>query len=112
MDKRKRRIGYVTPVTELEEKFAEIKKILDAKKIEWDKLKNFAGKNVDFWHRQFEKVRKSDFQPPGSLELVGRYTEFWLLSSSIARLGVDITNIHERLVEIEKSVRELKLLTK
>ena len=111
MDK-KQRVGYRTSATELEDEFAEINKLLDAKKVEWDEIRKSAIEGLYKWMREFETREKSGCSSPGELQLLGRFMEYWRIVNIIARLGVDITNIHERLVNVEKSVKDLNLSIK
>ncbi len=110
--KQKRTMGFSTPSSEIESKFAEIDKLLNTKKIQWVKLQQSATINEAKFKQGFEAERKSGESSTDLMVLQTRIREHWRIIRLITLLGVEISDTQERLNSIEKAIEQLKLRTK
>ena len=100
---------FKTSATDLVDEFAEIHALLDTKKVAWAKIAKLALSR----HIKIRQVLEAYIKKPKYSRnlacLLSESMVHWHITSIIGRLGVDITDIHERLANIEKDVKDLKL---
>jgi hypothetical protein len=107
MEKRKR-IGFTTSASEMQERFDEIRALLGKRKVNWAILNKRAIltlSSIDKLREEASKVgRPEDEEVVFHLK---EYRELWLIIGALAKLGSELTETHERLASVEKSVAEL-----
>lgn len=111
MSEEKRRAGFRTRAAELEERFAEVQAMLDTKKADWAKLKDYAAERWLETNKEATKILESgeNLDVADSLIAAGFH---WTTIAHIARLGLDTTETHDRLAQVENAVEELKFAIK
>jgi hypothetical protein len=112
MDKEKRRLGYPTPTAEMQDKFLEIAKLLDAQKTSWSEMAETAKALAGERRQELKSLAESDKPSIPLMGLAYQSLNFLTVMQVIARLGEDVSETHKRLAKVEKAVKELKLALK
>jgi hypothetical protein len=106
MEKRKR-IGYTTSASEMQDRFEEIQTLLGARKVKWSKLRKIADSTWEELGKLCEKTSELRNQPQELMFQLRESQGFFLTMTLLARLGIELTETHERLTSVEKSIAEL-----
>jgi hypothetical protein len=107
MAERKRPLGFPTPASMMQQEFDEIRALLDATKTDWAKTREIAKSHQVKTEQDIEAAVKI----PGNVPLVSYLADiltFWITTSLIAKLGIELTETHKRLADCEKAIKELK----
>lgn len=105
-------LGYRTKATEMQDRLDEIRKLLESEKADWAGVLKGAMAEQDRLHADLKNTLKL---PKPSEHLVMMQTRdigLWNQTELIARLGLAITETHERLATCEKAIEDLKLRIK
>ena len=108
MAEKKKLLGFKTPTFEIQEAFDEIRAQLDAVKIDWTEIRQVAKSAQSEAHKRCEAELKSSKTTTRLLDMAMHDWEYWFMIGIIARLGIEITETHERLASCEKAIKELK----
>lgn len=100
MVEEKQSVGFRTPAKEMQDTFAAVQAELSATKADWAKLQGI------FTHQAATFLEKIDKFPDRKWMLIMMYSQ--LLGRLVSRLGVEMTETHERLAKCEKAINELK----
>lgn len=109
MNEEKRKIGFRTSITEIQEKLDEIRRFLNAQKAEWAEIIKLANSEETRVRQDLQAHLNLQKCDTNFMVMLTRIIEHWYITGIIGRLGVDVTNMHERLTDIEKDLKELKL---
>ena len=88
-------IGFSTSSKALEDAFNKIQGELSEKKANWEMLEQHSD--------TIGKIRDKDARFQFDIFTTG------VILGAIAKLGIEITEVHERLAKVEKAIKELKL---
>ena len=86
----------------MQEEFAEIRRGLRAEKTDWARLRSMAALRVVELHERMK-------QEPALTEFETAEGEHWIMMALVTQLGMAVTETHERLANVEKAVKDLKL---
>ena len=104
MAKNEAGMGFRTPTKELQNTFAAMQTELSATKANWAELQAlFTQQNTTFLEK-IDKVQDKKWM------LIMMYSQ--VLGRLVSRLGVEMTETHERLAKCEKAINELKRMVK
>lgn len=104
----KRRLGFKTPVTEVQDELDEMRRLLDGAKADWASVRDMASSMLHKEGQEMQKGIRSGVLSEHSVMEYSASIKHLLLVEFIARLGISITETHERLTKVEKTVKELK----
>jgi len=108
---RKRKIGYTTPISELQDKFDEIIKATDLKGFQWKTTFETVSQYVNEVYKASEEAIALK-KPPEYVTFLSSLIIFWNLYRGIAQLGIHLSEIEKRLVAVESTIAELKIRLK
>ena len=111
MNKQDRRIGFKTSFTDMQDDFDKVSTFLKARKIEWNKLGEYALSSAAKETKDLKDMYQSS---PNELLVILQtsHINYWRLLEVITQLGIATTYLHEQVNNIEKDVKELKLRLK
>lgn len=101
MAEKKEPMGFLTPAKELERALTQMQDELSKKKADWESIRQSVAS-------LFEKT--SDSINPDKASANQAIVLLSLLTTTlVARLGIELTETHDRLTKVEKAIKELKL---
>jgi len=106
----KKRIGYRTPATKIEDEFEGLFSILSANKTSWEQMHSATSSGRKKIKQEINKAIKA--QNAQRVRFLLPAFQTVLILDSIADLGIEMVSIHKRLAKCEQLIEELKLRTK
>ncbi len=109
MTEEKFKFGFTTRAGELEKAFTQIKKELEQKKVNWEKLQN----EYDPFFQALSKAFSIGVDAKMEIPVEAfTFIEVSILIRLACTLGIELSETHERLAGCEKTIKELKLAIK
>lgn len=116
MTTKKPKMGFETTATKLEDEYEQIRKLLEAKKIKWEKVEELTSLIVKICMKagveELKKSRPEELtvsETPTMLHWTGEMLWITLIMLGITRIGTELNELGERLAEVQRCVKELKL---
>lgn len=113
-NKEKRRMGFKTPYMGLEEEFNEVGKMLEERRVKWSQLGERLLSKNERLKEELDKALTS-FKGSKHLLITLMVSNRCLVNATlltISRLGIDIAEVHERLADCEKAIKEMSHIIK
>jgi hypothetical protein len=102
----KKNVGFSTPSGGIQDSFDQVVKQISKQKTDWNALKNiFTESAAQAIKLAIESNSKG--KPPHSDGII--LTSIIMANSFVTKLGAEVTEVHERLAKVEKTLAELKL---
>ena len=102
MTEEKESIGFRTPAKEMQDEFAKLQVELSKKSVDWKSTKDTFDSTAIRYSEMLTKAPESDLPVPEHLHTI--YAGL-MLGGLISRLGMELTETHERLAACEKIAR-------
>ena len=109
-EKGKRRLGFKTSASEIQDEFEELFSILAIGKVNWSKMVDQTNEYYKVSKDKLEEARK--LKSGEAFTRILALQRYLSLSNLIAQLGTQLTLVQEHVVRCEKAIEELKLRTK
>jgi hypothetical protein len=103
-------VGFTTPAKQIEDLFAEAQNELAKTKTDWQNLFKQFDKLYDEERKRIVETPRPEGETLSDAELTGLSHLFNAVV--LTRLGIELAEVHERLVKCEKGIQELKLARK
>ena len=109
MSKEKDYIGFETPSKEILSAFEKIQSELKSKKVEWSTI----SASINQWLIQMANVKDRLEKEGHDLSSDG-FIIMWniIIASMIAKIGVELTDVHVRITGCERQINEMKRVIK
>jgi hypothetical protein len=112
MAERKKPLGFKTPAIEMQERFDEVRAMLDTKQTDWVKLMQLVLSSGNDVFEDLKETSKSRNPNPALISHLSHDLQTWTIMGLSVRLGIELTETHKRLASCEEAIEELKLRTK
>jgi hypothetical protein len=107
MGSSKPNIGFKTPARDIQDAFAEVQKELAKTKVDWQNVHRLSYRLTGEYISDVKSRLNSGKIVPWSKIAVVMQS---LTTIEISKLGIELTQVHERLAKCEKAIRDLKLV--
>ena len=103
MVEKKREIGFQTSAKIMYDALVELRGELGKTKERWRSLATAAGRQSDLLIKKSDELKK-----PTAMAFAAETSFLWWIVQLIAILGEEVVDVHDRLADVEKAVKELK----
>lgn len=100
-------VGFTTPAKQIEDLFAGIQNELAKTKTDWQNLFKQFKQLYDEDRKKILAAPRLEGETLSATELIGLSHLFDAVV--LTRLGIEVTEVHERLAKCEKGIQDLKL---
>lgn len=100
---KKEHLGFDTPAIALQDEIKKLGELIDVKKTEWSELRDWA--KAGFKEIREQNEGKLLAHEPFLLQWLGVQTTFFFTLTQIGELGMHISDVENRLVDIEKILK-------